>query len=123
MVTGTIEYKDIGIILTVTPRISDAGLITLDLQIEDSKVDTTTIGSQTNLLKVPLFRKKTAKTTVSVLEGQMIVIGGLIGDSKTVNKSGIPFLSKIPLLGGLFGTQQYVDSKNGDRSPDDPPYY
>jgi general secretion pathway protein D len=111
VVTGTIEYKDIGIILTVTPRISDAGLTTLELQIEDSKADTTTIGSQNNLLTVPIFRKKTAKTTLSVVDGQMIVIGGLIGDSKTVNKSGIPFLSKIPILGALFGRQDYIDSK------------
>jgi general secretion pathway protein D len=111
VVTGTIEYKDIGIILTVTPRISDAGLITIELQIEDSTADTTQIGSQSNLLTVPLFKKKTAKTTLSVIEGQMIVIGGLIGDSKTLKKSGIPFLSKIPILGGLFGRQEYVNSK------------
>jgi general secretion pathway protein D len=46
-----------------------------------------------------------AKTTLSVLEGQIIVIGGLIGDTKTANKSGVPYLNKVPVFGGLFGTQ------------------
>jgi general secretion pathway protein D len=111
VVTGTIEYKDIGIILTVTPRISDAGMTTLDIQIEDSKVEETTIGSETNLLTVPRFRKKTAKTTMSVAEGQMIVIGGLISESKAVGSSGVPFLSKIPVIGGLFGKQSNINIK------------
>jgi general secretion pathway protein D len=48
---------------------------------------------------------------VSVLEGQTIVIGGLIEDSKDVKKSGIPLLSKIPILGALFGAQEYTFSK------------
>jgi general secretion pathway protein D len=104
VVEGTIEYKDVGIILTVTPRISDGGLVTLEISIEDSKVETTSLGSLSN---VPVFRKKTAKTTLSIMEGQTIVIGGLIEESKNVVKSGVPLLSKIPLLGALFGYQTY----------------
>lgn len=100
VVEGTIEYKDIGIILTVTPRISDGKLVTLDVAVESSTVDKTTLG---NLAEVPYFGKKTAKTTLSIMEGQMIVIGGLIEDKKTQTTSGVPFLSKIPILGALFG--------------------
>lgn len=111
VVEGTIEYKDVGIIITVTPRISDGGLVTMEISIEDSSVDTFELGSAQNLLTVPLFKKKTAKTTLSVLEGQTIVIGGLLEDSKDVKKSGIPLLSKIPILGALFGTQEYVKDK------------
>lgn len=108
VVEGTIEYKDIGIILTVTPRISDEGLITLELQIEKSDVSNTQLGT---LPSVPVFDKKTAKTVVSVLGGQMIVIGGLIEDTKKRNKAGIPFLSKIPVLGALFGSHELQDIK------------
>jgi general secretion pathway protein D len=108
-IEGTIEYKDIGIILTVTPRISDAGLITLDLQVEKS--DVTASPPLGSLASVPVFDKKTAKTVISVLEGQSIIIGGLIEDTKNRIKAGVPFLSKIPLLGGLFGTQDYVANK------------
>ncbi|MEW6377522.1 MAG: type II secretion system secretin GspD [Thermodesulfobacteriota bacterium] len=108
VVEGTIEYKDVGIIITVTPRISDGGLVTMEITIEDSKVDTTALGGLQN---IPVFKKKTAKTVLSVLEGQTIVIGGLLEDSKNVKKSGIPLLSKIPLLGSLFGTQEYEKDK------------
>jgi general secretion pathway protein D len=111
LIEGTIEYKDIGIILTITPRISDGGLITLELQIEKSDVNTKALPLG-NLSNVPVFTKKTAKTVLSVLEGQTIVIGGLIEDSKNVIKSGIPVLSKIPLLGALFGSQEYTLSKS-----------
>ena len=108
VIEGTIEYKDVGIILSVTPRISDIGLVTMEISIEDSKVDTTSLGS---LQSVPVFTKKTAKTTLSIMDGQSIVIGGLIEDSKDSNKTGLPFLSKIPILGGLFGFQEYGKSK------------
>ncbi len=108
VVEGTIEYKDIGIILTVTPRISDAGLITLEIQVEKSDVATVTLGA---LPSVPVFDKTTAKTVVSVLEGQSIVIGGLIQDTKKRNKAGVPLLSKIPILGALFGTQDFENKK------------
>ncbi len=108
VVEGTIEYKDVGIIITVTPRISDGGLVTMELTIEDSKVDTTALGTLQN---IPVFRKKIAKTVLSVLEGQTIVIGGLLEDSKSTKKSGIPLLSKIPLIGWLFGTQEYEKDK------------
>jgi general secretion pathway protein D len=100
VVEGTIEYKDIGIILTVTPRISDGKLVTLDISIEQSTVGKTTLG---NLPEVPFFPKKTAKTTLSIMEKQTIVIGGLIEDRKETIKTGVPYLSKIPVLGALFG--------------------
>jgi general secretion pathway protein D len=108
VIEGTIEYKDVGIILTVTPRISDGGLVSMEISVEDSTVDTTTLGT---LPSVPVFGKRTAKTVLSISEGQAIVIGGLIQDSKNVTKSGIPLLSRIPLLGALFGQHEYITGK------------
>jgi general secretion pathway protein D len=58
-----------------------------------------------------VFDKRTAKTILSILEGQTIVIGGLIQDTKNTVKSGVPLLSKIPVIGGLFGTQTYTKRK------------
>jgi general secretion pathway protein D len=107
-IEGSIEYKDIGIMLTITPRISDGGLITLEIQIEKSDVGQTALGNLTN---VPFFPKKTAKTILSVLEGQTIVIGGLIEETKNVVKTGFPLLSKIPVIGALFGYQTYEKKK------------
>ena len=108
VVEGSIEYKDIGIILIVTPRISDSKLVTLDISVEASTVGKTALG---NLNDVPFFPKKTAKTTLSIMEKQTIVIGGLIEDRKQNIKTGIPYLSKIPYLGALFGYHTNVDSK------------
>jgi len=107
-VEGTIEYKDVGIIITLTPRVSDGGLVTMDLSIENSSVSTTKLGSLDN---VPVFSKKTAKTTLSIMEAQTIVIGGLIEESKADNQSGVPWFSKIPILGALFGYQSYEKTK------------
>jgi general secretion pathway protein D len=106
VIEGSIEYKDIGIIISVTPRISDGGLVSLEISIEKSTVNTSAIPLG-NLQNVPVFGKKTAKTILSVTEGQTIVIGGLIEESKEKIAKGIPLLSKIPLLGGLFGFQEY----------------
>lgn len=102
VVEGTIEYKDIGIILTVIPRISDAKLVTMDINLEQSDVASTKLGSLDN---IPVFKKKTAKTTLSIMEGQTIVIGGLIEDKKEAGAAGVPFLSRLPILGALFGYQ------------------
>jgi len=107
VVEGTIEYKDIGIILSVTPRISDGGLVSLEISIENSSVNTSASLPLGNLSNVPVFNKETAKTILSVMQGQTIVIGGLIKESKEKLTSGIPLLSKIPLLGALFGFQSY----------------
>jgi general secretion pathway protein D len=108
MIEGTIEYKDVGIILTVTPRISDGGLITLEIQVEKSTADTKNVFDRSN---VPYFNKTTAKTILSILEGQTIVIGGLIESQRKRNKGGIPLLSRIPILGALFGTHDFEDKK------------
>jgi general secretion pathway protein D len=110
VVEGTIEYKDIGIILSLTPRISDGGLVSLEISIEDSNVlASAALGNLTN---VPAFTKKTAKTILAVMEGQTIVLGGLISESKEKITSGIPLLSKIPLIGGLFGFQSYETKRD-----------
>jgi general secretion pathway protein D len=113
-VEGTIEYKDIGTILSVTPRISDGGLVTLELSIEESSLDSRQIGrkdtsstvavsTSSSTFSVPAFNKTTAKTVLSIKEGQTIAIGGLIRNIKDVSNQGIPFLSKIPVIGFLFG--------------------
>jgi len=107
-IEGSIEYKDIGIIITVTPRISDGGLVTMDISVENSDVSQTSLGSLSN---VPVFSKKIAKTTLSIVDAQTIVIGGLIQESKTTGSAGVPFLSRIPVLGALFGYQNYQKNR------------
>jgi general secretion pathway protein D len=113
-VEGTIEYKDIGTILSITPRISDGGLVTLELSIEESSLDSREIGrkdtsttaavaSASSTFSVPAFNKTTAKTVLSIKDGQTIAIGGLIRKTKDDSSQGVPFLNKIPVIGFFFG--------------------
>ena len=122
-VEGTIEYKDIGTILSITPRISDGGLVTLELSIEESSLDSRTLGRQTqedivagvasasSSFTVPAFNKTTAKTVLSIKDGQTIAMGGLIRKNKGVTSQGVPFLSKIPVIGILFGKNLDADER------------
>jgi general secretion pathway protein D len=121
-VEGTIEYKDIGTILGITPRISDGGLVTLELSIEESSLtqreigrkDTSTtagVASATSTFSVPAFNKTTAKTVLSIKEGQTIAIGGLIRKEKSDSNQSVPLLGKIPLLGYLFGKNKRKDER------------
>ena len=122
-VEGTIEYKDIGTILTITPRIGDGGLVTLELSIEESSLTTREIGrkdtsvavagvaSSSSSFSVPAFRKTTAKTVLSIKEGQTIAIGGLIRKEKGDSNQGVPLIGKIPIIGFLFGKNKRTDER------------
>lgn len=93
------SYKDIGIILKVKPQINEGGLVSLELAQEISTFEKITVGGTEQLL----INKTDAMTSLVVQDGQTIVIGGLIREDVTKSSSGVPFLSKIPLIGWLFG--------------------
>ncbi|HEX8010567.1 MAG TPA: type II secretion system secretin GspD [Casimicrobiaceae bacterium] len=92
----TIERKDVGLILTVKPQITEGGSIRLAIYEEVSRVQDTTnaAGIITN--------KRSLESTVIVDDGQIVVLGGLIQDSLTDNASKIPVAGDIPLVGSLF---------------------
>lgn len=94
--TTEIEYRDAGIILKYTPRINVDGTITAVIHTEVSTPQ------YVEDLKAYRFNTRSADTTVTVRDGQPMVIGGLIGaeDAKSVRK--IPFLGDLPILGALF---------------------
>ncbi len=96
--TQTVEYKDAGIILTVTPRIGEQGTVALEVKQEFNDVGPNVAPTQS-----PEFLKREAETSVVLLNNQTLVLGGLIQTRRTSNKTGIPFLNKIPVLGILFG--------------------
>ena len=94
-----IDRQDVGIKLIITPQISGSGeYVNLKLLIETSNV-VNTPGSE----KVgPTTDIRTTETSVEVKDQQMIVTGGLIGDSTSTSERGIPVLKDIPVLGNLF---------------------
>lgn len=112
-VTGTagviqnIEYRKTGIILTVTPQITEGGMVSMTIRQEVSDKSTDrTVGNAV----YPSFTKREAETSVVAKDGEALVIGGLIQDRVDRTNSGIPLLSKIPLLGALF---RYTNNTRG----------
>jgi len=93
----SVERKDTGITLRITPQISEGEFVKLDIyqEISDVKQDK---GQATDLVT----RKRSAKTSVVVKDKETVVIGGLIQDRDTDTIRKIPFLGDIPLLGWLF---------------------
>jgi general secretion pathway protein D len=98
--TNEIEYVSTGVILTVTPHINEGGYVTLDIDQEVSEAQT----NITSGIDSPTIRKRTAKTTMVVKDNQTLVVGGLIYEKRDGSREGLPVLSKIPILGYLFGS-------------------
>jgi general secretion pathway protein D len=106
-ITQTVEYKDAGIILTVTPRIGEHGTVALEVKQE---VNDVIPGSGVGPNNSPSFSKREAETAVVLLNNQTLVLGGLIQSKRAFIRSGIPFLSRIPVIGYLFGaTEEKID--------------
>jgi len=101
-ITNDIEYRSTGVILTVTPHINEGGYVTLDVLQEVSDAQKTTVGG----IDSPTIRKRVAKTTMVVRDNQTLVVGGLIQETRTTTQSGLPWLSKLPIFGFLFGSSE-----------------
>ena len=99
-VVNSIEFKDTGIVLRVTPRVNAGGLIILDVEQEVSDVIATT----TSGIDSPTIQQRRIKSSVAVQSNTTIALGGLIKNRKTNTTSGVPILSHIPILGLLFGS-------------------
>ncbi|WP_241911897.1 type II secretion system secretin GspD [Telmatospirillum siberiense] len=99
-IVNSIEYRDTGVILKVTPRVNDSGLVLLDVAQEVSAVTTTTTSS----LDSPTIQQRRISSSVAVRDGQTVALGGLIRDTLTKEASGVPLLKDIPGVGYLFGS-------------------
>ncbi len=100
-VVTTRQYLSTGVILSVTPRINSGGRVTLDV---NQEVSSPTGASGT---ANPTIATRKAQTVVTVGSGETMVLAGLIQEIDGSGSAGVPLLSKIPLIGGLFGTQSY----------------
>jgi general secretion pathway protein D len=98
----TIQYKDTGVILTVTPRINYDGIIILDINQQVSSASTNTLGGNSS----PVISNRELNTKLAVRDGQTIFMGGLIENKVNIIDSGVPLLKDIPLLGWLFKYQK-----------------
>jgi type IV pilus assembly protein PilQ len=103
-VAPQIQTKEIGITLTVTPRVTANRMLNL-----------TVVASQEQLVQItsagPNTNKRNSKNEVLVADGETAVIGGLTQTSVSKNKVGIPLLSSLPLIGRLFSETDTVERK------------
>jgi general secretion pathway protein D len=108
--SNTIQYKDTGVTLEVSPRVNAGGLVIMKLkQIVSSVVpvkEATTTQQQS-----PTINKKEITSSVAVADGETIVLGGLISDDIADNKNGVPFFYQLPIIGALFGATAKTDIK------------
>ncbi|WP_421848944.1 type II secretion system secretin GspD [Novosphingobium sp.] len=109
-VVSTIEYRDTGVILKITPRVNASGVIQLDVSQEVSDISNAAPSAQTQQ-QSPTISTRRIATTVAVADNQVIALGGLFRDNTQNIRNGIPFVSRIPVLGGLFGNQQKVQKR------------
>ena len=100
-VVNSVQMRDTGVILSVTPSVSDTGRVLLDIEQEVSNVARTTSSG----IDSPTIQQRRVKTTVTVMDGEAVALGGLIQERDSVNKTQVPFLGDIPLLGAAFRTK------------------
>jgi type II secretory pathway component GspD/PulD (secretin) len=105
--TGTFQvdgfiYKDIGVILKVTPQVNARGFIKLTLEPEVSQTPGTTSFGGASGASIPIIGSRKAKTQVSLKDGYTMGIGGLISTNFNKGTNQIPLLGQIPLIGYLF---------------------
>ncbi len=106
--TSGIEMIDTGIDLSIKPRVNSGGLVLMEIL---QKVNNAVKNSASDI-DSPAIQKREIESSVVVQSGETLVLGGLIREDNTHNKSGVPFFHEIPLIGPLFGGT----TRNQDRS-------
>ncbi len=107
-IVNSVQFRDTGIVLKVTPRIGKSGTVFVDINQEVS----TAIPTTTSGIDSPTIQQRKLSNTVAVQDGDSIAVGGLIRQSTTYGDSGVPVLKDVPLLGKLFSST----SETSDRT-------
>lgn len=102
-VVNSVQMRDTGIILRVTPRINNNGIVVLEIEQEVSNV----VGTTTSGIDSPTIQQRLIRSTVAIPDGETAILGGLIRNAGVEGRSGLPFLKDIPAVGDLFGTTSW----------------
>jgi general secretion pathway protein D len=109
-VVSSAQYVSTGVTLNVTPRINPGGLVYMDIQQDVSRPgardpDISTSGN-------PPINNQTVTSQVAVQSGHTVFLGGLISEQDSQGRSGVPFLSRVPFIGPLFGSRTKAASRS-----------
>ncbi|HSV21698.1 MAG TPA: type II secretion system protein GspD, partial [Xanthobacteraceae bacterium] len=108
-IVNTIDYRTVGIILRVVPRVNANGNVRLDIEQEISQVQNTTGTNTTNL--TPTVTQRKVKSSIGVASGQTVLLAGLIQEQQDLTRGGIPILDQIPGLGDAFSHQNKTNTR------------
>lgn len=97
-IVNSVEFKNTGVILSVTPRVSDSGRVVLEIEQEVSNVVKTT----TSGIDSPTIQQRKIKTTVAINDGESLTLGGLIQERNNLNRGQVPLAGDLPIIGNLF---------------------
>ena len=106
-ITNSIQYRDTGVSLEVTPRVNAGGMVIMDITQKVDDVTETTSSS----IDSPTILQREITTSVAVQSGETIVLGGLIREDEEVTDQGVPFLKDIPILGFAFKNERIAKRK------------
>jgi general secretion pathway protein D len=98
-IVNTVDYKNTGIILRVVPRINSNGNVLLDIEQEISSVAD---ASSSSSPLTPTLSERKVKSALSVASGQTVLLAGLISETQSLTRSGIPLLEDLPKIGDVF---------------------
>lgn len=105
----SIDYKDVGIKLKITPHISGDGTLRLEVLQEVSRVTSSQVSGTTII--APTTRKREVETTIRMLDGQTAVIAGLLSEDDSNSAASVPGFGDIPILGWLFKNKEESNTK------------
>jgi general secretion pathway protein D len=103
-----VQYQDVGTTLTIIPTINQDDYVSVQILQEVSSLTTQTIQAALN---APVISTREATTRAIIRDGQTVVIGGLIGNTREKIESGVPLLKDIPLLGYLFKRETVTNNR------------
>jgi general secretion pathway protein D len=110
-VINSVERKDVGITLRITPHIHESEFVSMDIYQEASALKTDALSLSQSSSVGPTWTKRSAKTTVLVKSGDTVILGGIIQENITKNVTKIPLLGDIPVLGWLFSYHSQQKTK------------
>ncbi len=99
---NSVSYTPVGIILTVTPYITSAGMVQMIVAPQSSSIDPNSSVQIAQGVNAPVINTVSANTVAVTPSGQTVVIGGLMQRTKASNETKIPFLGDLPWIGNLF---------------------
>lgn len=99
-IVNSIQFRETGVILNITPRVNSGGLVTMEIEQEVSNVSQQVDSG----VLTPTIAQREIESSIAVQSGETVLLGGLIQQNVRETRTGIPLLSDIPYLGDLFSS-------------------